>query len=359
MRKKWYVSAIFVACLLGAGGVNLAWGESSITLTDNECFFLRSLHATARGMAYWYGKDVGGLETITNVPYSKLGCNGCHVQSCDRCHRTTTGKKMSYTLKAAQKQDMCLQCHGREQALHSIDRAAKQEDVHVANGMQCTDCHSAREMHGDGTIYKSYREPGAMDTHCEKCHDAIKPSDAHTVHEGKLDCKACHVRHVISCTNCHFDHMAKTNERKAIPVSGWMFLMNYRGKVTSANMQTFVVRPDKTFLLFAPAMSHSIMKQGRKCDDCHGAKNMIQAKKDKALKLTWLENGKVQNLKGVVPVVKGLKYDSVYQDLVDGKWVPIKNPKAPLIQYPAFGEPLSLKQLDALQEPQEASEEKK
>jgi len=64
-------------------------------------------------------------------------------------------------------------------------------------------------------------------------------------------------------------------------------------------------------------------------------------------------------LKGVVPVVKGLKYDSVYHDLVDGKWVPIKNPQAPLIQYPAFGEPLSLKQLDALQEPQEASEEKK
>lgn len=40
--------------------------------------------------------------------------------------------------------------------------------------------------------------------------------------------------------------------------------MNYGGKVTSANKQTFVVGADKTFFVFAPHIGHSVMKEGRK-----------------------------------------------------------------------------------------------
>ncbi|MDD3472337.1 MAG: hypothetical protein PHS86_06110 [Syntrophaceae bacterium] len=201
-----------------------------------------------------------------------------------------------------------------------IDLREKQEDVHLTKNMTSTECHSQREMHGDGIEYTSLKELGAMDTNCEKCHNAIKPTDSHTVHEGKLDCKACHLRHVVSCTNCHFDHMVNTGERKAIPVDGWVFLMNYRGKVSSASMQTFLSLPNKTFLMFAPHMSHSIMKEGRKCDGCHGIPSMIQAQKNKAIKRTRMENGKVTNLKGVVPVVKGVRCECAYLDLKDGKW---------------------------------------
>jgi len=234
-----------------------------------------------------------------------------------------------------------------------IDLRAKQEDVHLAKGMNCSDCHSKREMHGDGAQYTSLKEPGAMDTNCEKCHNAIKQSDAHIVHDGKLDCKACHVRHVVSCTNCHFDHMVKTGERKAIPVDSWLFLMNYKGKVSSASMQTFLVLPNKTFLMFAPHMSHSIMKEGRKCDDCHGAKSVQEVQKQKKLKLTWMEEGKVVNLKGVIPVVQGVKYECAYLDLKDGKWEPVKNPAEPIVQFAAFGEPLTKEQLEALAVAQE------
>lgn len=340
--------------LLVMGFASGAWlADAAAPVPEQECFFLKSLHYTAKGMDYWYSKEKGGLELLTGVPYSKLGCQKCHVAGCDRCHRTERGKKLFYTVKAAQNQTMCLQCHAREQAMMKIDLRLKQEDVHLEKGMNCTDCHSQREMHGDGIEYTSFREPGAMDTNCEKCHNAVKPSDAHIVHEGKLDCKACHVRHVVSCTNCHFDHMAKTGERKAIPVDSWVFLMNYRGKVTSANMQTFLVRPNKTFLLFAPHMSHSIMKEGRKCDACHGVKTVQQIEKEKKIKLTWLEQGKVVNLKGVIPVVQGVKYDCAYLDLKDGKWEPVKNPAEPMVQFAAFGEPLTKEQLEALAQPQE------
>jgi hypothetical protein len=66
--------------------------------------------------------------------------------------------------------------------------------------------------------------------------------------------------------------------------------------------------------------------------------------------LTWFEKGKVMNLKGVIPVVKGVDYQCVYQDRREGKWVPIQNPAKPLYHYAAFGEPLSQEQLNKLVE---------
>jgi hypothetical protein len=323
---------------------------------ESSCFYLRSLHYTANGMKHWYSKETGGLEQLTGIPYSELGCQNCHAAGCDRCHKTESVegdcKVLSYSTRTASKPDMCLVCHGREKAMIGIDHKAKQEDVHLVNGMVCTDCHSAKEMHGDGKEYVSMKQPGAMDTRCENCHDTVKPTEAHTAHGNKLDCKACHVRHVVSCTNCHFDTLLEKGVRKAIPVSGWVFLMNFDGKVTSASMQTFVTKGDKTFLMFAPHMSHSIMKEGRTCDACHASEIAQEAQKG-TLRLTWLEKGTVANLKGVIPVVDQVDYQCVYQNLKDDKWVPIENPVKPLRQYVAFGRPLSQEQLDALVRKQE------
>jgi hypothetical protein len=343
MKKAWIVQLVLLT-LITAG-----LGEKSYSqeIKKENCFFLSSLHYTAKGMGYWYDKTNGGLEIVTGVPYSNLTCKNCHAPGCDRCHKVEQDKKLSYSAEAAKNQAMCLECHAREQAIIGIDRAATQPDVHLAKGMKCMDCHSSREMHGDGTEYISLKQPGAMDTKCEKCHPSVKSTDSHTVHGDKVDCKACHIRHVVSCTNCHFDTLLREGKRTAIPVSGWVFLMNYGGKVTSANMQNFVVGPDKTFFMFAPHMSHSVMKEGRKCGDCHGTKIMKDAQRGK-MTLTWLEKEKVMNLKGVIPVVKGVDYQCLYQDRKEGKWVPIKNPSKPIYHYAAFGEPLSKEQLDKL-----------
>jgi len=344
MKRVFIVQVILVVALMLLGLDGVSYGQE---IKKENCFFLSGLHYTAKGMGYWYDKANGGIEIISGVPYSDLGCKNCHVPGCDRCHKITKDGKAEYSKKAAKNQAMCLECHAREQAIMNIDRAANQEDVHFAKGMKCMDCHSAREMHGDGIEYVSLKQPGTMDTRCEKCHSSVKPSESHTVHGDKLDCKACHTRQEVSCTNCHFETLVKEGKRIAIPVSGWVFLLNYGGKVTSANMQTFVLKGEKTFFMFAPEMSHSIMKDGRKCDGCHGTEIMKQVQKGK-ITLTWLEEGKVKNLKGVVPVVKGVDYQCVYQDRKEGKWVPIQNPSKPIYHYAAFGEPLSKEQLDKL-----------
>ena len=314
--------------------------------------FESSLHYTARGMAYWYDKAAGGLETITGIPYSQLMCQNCHVAACDGCHRTEKDNVLSYTTGVARKQETCLKCHGREASILNIDKQAGQIDVHSANGMECMSCHSAREMHGNGKAYASMRQPGAMDTRCATCHGSISQTLSHTVHGGKVDCKACHERHVVSCTNCHFETVLKENKRISIPVSGWIFLMNYEGEVTSATMQTFVVSGPKTFLMFAPQHSHSIMRKGRACGECHASEIVRQVRKGE-VNLMWLEKGEVKQTKGVIPVADGVRWNIVYQDNQKGKWVPIEDAPAPGLHYASFGTPLSKEQIDDLAKPQQ------
>ncbi|MFC1726691.1 hypothetical protein ACFL4T_13800 [candidate division KSB1 bacterium] len=229
----------------------------------------------------------------------------------------------------------------------NIDKLNNQVDIHVANEMKCMDCHSSEEIHGTGAEYVSMKQAGAMNTKCEKCHESVNQTKAHTVHKDKLECKSCHIRHVNSCTNCHFETLVNDGKRVAIPVSGWIYLMNQNNKVTSANMQSFVVKDNKTFIMFAPQNSHSVMKTGRNCNDCHDNETVKKIQKG-SVTLTWLENEKVQNLKGVIPVVDGVKYNLVYQNYHDGKWIPIENPSAPLIHYVGFGKPLTKEQLDKL-----------
>jgi hypothetical protein len=321
-------------------------------IKTEDCFFLSSLHATTRGMAYWYDKANGGLETLTGIPYDspKLDCINCHVKSCDVCHKTVAEDKMSYSLEAAWNQDICLNCHKRERTIMKIDKDANQVDVHMSRQMQCNDCHSGRDIHGDGKEYNSMKQPGAIDAKCENCHPSVPESTSHKIHGEKLECKACHARHVVSCQNCHFETIVTERKRVDIKISGWVFLMNYDGKVTSANTQTFVAPGNKTFMIFAPQNSHSIMREGRKCADCHGTDIVKQAQNGK-VKLTWLENSELRNLKGVIPVAEGVAYDCAYQNYTGGKWIPIENPPAPMLQYVGYGKPLSKEQLRKMAQP--------
>jgi len=327
---------LILVCVVSLISITSSFSQES---TNHECIFKSSsLHFTAVGMSYWYERLQGGLETITGVQYSDLSCNNCHVENCDVCHKTEKEDKTFYTNEAANNQDMCLKCHGREAAIMNIDKKNNTEDVHFAAGMECMDCHTEREMHGDGVIYTSMKQPGAMDVTCEQCHENISKTTSHTIHGNDVDCKSCHVQQVVSCTNCHFETMINEGKRVSIPVSGWSFLMNYNGKVTSANMQTFVVPGNKTFLMFAPQFSHSVSKVGKRCEDCHANTNVDKVK-DGTINLTWLENGKVEQVEGVVPVVDGVQYNSVYQNFKDGNWTPIENPEKPVVQYVGFGSP--------------------
>ena len=314
-------------------------------IEEKDCFFLNSLHYTTEGMRHWYSKESGGFETLTGVPYDDLVCKHCHTPGCDVCHKTEAEGKLAYSTQAARNQDLCLKCHSRERKILGIDKERDELDVHFAMGMQCADCHPPEELHGDGTAYQSMKQAGAMQIKCQECHPEVSSSRAHTVHGDKLDCAACHIRRVATCYNCHFDAQVTEGKKISITATDWVFLINYEGKVTSGNFQSLEYQ-GKTFVTFAPQFSHSVMSQGRGCDECHGTET---AKKlnEGDLKLTWLKNGELQSVKGVVPIVDG-KLDLVFLDRIDDQWLPLKDAPAPMVQYSAYGTPLSEDQLKKL-----------
>jgi hypothetical protein len=319
MKGKFFMLLPVVFILIAAGFQGAASGDTcTLCHPATDSYFNTSLHHSCRAMDYWYSAD-GGLGDVIGRNYADFtgtsGCKNCHVPNCFKCHgeENPTGPPPG---TSDQIQAICLPCHARESAVIAKDDALGTPDVHRAAGMRCMDCHSSRELHGDGILYISMKKGGAMDTECENCHTNISPSPSHTAHNGKLDCKACHERRVVSCYNCHMDTAYFNNKRMAkTQIADWVFLVNYEGKVTSANMQTFVGGDaDKTFLMFAPVHSHSIMSPGRICEDCHNTWVVNKIYNEKKLKLTWLEGTTLKNQAGVIPVVAGTTYKSIFYD---------------------------------------------
>jgi hypothetical protein len=383
MKGKFFMLLPVVFILIAAGFQGTASGDETCTLchpfgTD----FATSLHHTAQGMEYWYSAANNGLELLTGVPYGDFvhetaGCKNCHkagseyTHGCENCHGTMTDPPTIPT------QAKCLECHARESAVIAKDDGHGTPDVHRAAGMECMFCHSSREMHGDGTAYISLKEPGAMDTKCENCHHSgsLHPrpnTRPHLVHGNRLDCKACHERRVVSCYNCHMDTAAPYGNGARVAkgqIDDWIFLVNYNGKVTSANMQTFVGGdPDNitdpptgnTALMFAPVHSHSIMSPGRTCSDCHGTATAKRIYKKRKINLTWLDGTTLMHKTGVIPVAAGTVYKFIAYDkdntVGSGTgWVTLSDvPKKPNLKLykVAFGKPLTRRQMLYLKTPQ-------
>lgn len=345
MKKFNYLILITVFLLLGVAIVlNKGFPQ------EKECFFKESFHYDAHGMAYWYSKENGGIEQLTGIPYNQLvSCKKCHAESCDRCHKTEVEGIPAYSVKKAKSMENCLSCHKREKTLLELIKRGEIQDVHFSKGMECMSCHTAREIHGDGKRYVSMREKGAMDVKCENCHQKSS-TISHTIHKDKLDCTACHVYQVITCANCHMDTDIKTGKRVSITLRNWVFLINYYGKVVSGNIQTFVVKKNQTFVVYAPYFSHHVVKSGRSCEECHGTDIVKEINKGE-IEIIDIENGTLNNIKGVIPIVEGVKYKSAYMEYIDDKWIPLKNPEEPLQQFVAFGEPLTKDQLKKLMMP--------
>lgn len=326
--------------------------------------FPTSLHATRQGKATWYGKENGGFETLTEVPMANLPCQKCHASTyadgtevdpatyqpgCADCHATPGDKP---------KDETCLGCHSR-QGLEMKSFS----DVHREMGFGCTTCHSKREMHGDGHRYASMLEPGAMDTECENCHTSLPSNAAHSIHQEKVDCTACHSQSVISCYNCHFESMVQGRTKRFFkpPMTGFELLVgDTEGKVHAANMQSLVY-DGKTFVAIAPYSAHTITKEARRCSDCHD--NAALQEYNKTGKITvaqWdAEQGKLSGPQGVIPVPpdwqEALQFDFLDYtgDPTSGEtdpeaWVFLKH-GADLMQM-LYGEPLTEEQMEKLSE---------
>jgi hypothetical protein len=126
------------------------------------------------------------------------GCTACHLAA-PYPRRRETGGPLHPDVSAVVSERRCEGCHARSGRialsfrgiveLEPVDprvtgtlpdgrkTGAASADVHAKAGMTCIDCHTERELMGDGALYRHSNE--ARDVTCEACHRAVvsKPTD--------------------------------------------------------------------------------------------------------------------------------------------------------------------------------------
>ncbi len=344
MRQLAVFVLVFALTCLSAGWTYAANEE---VVKECECF-ATSLHHTTRGMSHWYDAS-DGFSAVTGVPYKDLGCKGCHVASCNDCHLKKTDDGLGFSLEMARQSETCLKCHAREKATLGMDKAAGTPGVHMGF-LACADCHTAREVHGDGNCYDSMRAPGAMDAKCTNCHKPeggeytpVPASTSHKVHKDKLDCTACHVSNTMTCYNCHFGVLKETGKKSesfAAKAKDFLLLVKFEGRVTSGTLQTLVGPDNYPFVTYVPYFTHSIMPQGRKCEECHATDAVNVLAKGGRFAPGGVENGKLVFYKGVIPLVPD-RLDWPFLEKKGKDWTVFAPDGGPMIQLGVYAEPLS------------------
>ena len=298
----------------------------------------KSLHVTNRGLVYAYDH---GLRKLTGLPADRIGCtkDACHARTCDVCHEVDAAGKVVQTASSQSKlEKACAACHGAPDP--------KDVDVHVRRGMKCMDCHTVREIHGDGKVYDSAWQEGAMQTRCENCHKELSKSRSHTVHRGKVDCGACHTKEMRACFNCHIDSRLAGVSDASIRKDGAIYLVNHGGRVRLANLLTYVYKSG-TAVTVGPAFGHKIVKAGRACAECHGTAN-VKAVAAGTFVLSRFDRGELTTATGIVPVSNPAAWKIAFLGREGGKWVPLAKPKAPIVAFGGFSSPLTKEQIARL-----------
>ncbi len=106
-------------------------------------------------------------------------------------------------------------------------------------------------------------------------------------------------------------------------------------KIHAANMMVVVWKEkDAIEVDMTPQFPHIVVGEGKTCKDCHGTRVTKEIAEKGQVNLTWWnpETGKlewIKWIKGVVPIVRGVKYtiQTLVYNTTTGKWVPYK--KAP------------------------------
>jgi hypothetical protein len=311
-----------------------------------------SLHATGQGLQTYYSASNKGLELFANVPYAELACKGCHEPSltggCASCHVTENPEIGAEVDVGVGEGEACSECHGRQAG----EIMSGLSDVHRDAGMTCMDCHTLEDVMGDGTHYRSKQEPGAIDASCEHCHTSLASNPYHDNHAEGVACATCHMQGLLTCYNCHYlTPLPDAQSQMLTQVTDWMFLVNKRGKVHPANMQSMVYEGQR-LLLISPAFSHTIAKNAVSgCSDCHGSQHVLDLADDGVLVVAESDGaGGVLTAEGRIPVPIGfetaLAFDFLVYDADTERWQFLARGQD-VTQF-LFAEPLSDEQLEKL-----------
>ena len=174
-----------------------------------------SLHVTLSPFKKMIGKRAASDKAIhAKVDAAREGhCSSCH-SSCGQCHISRPDAVEGGLLdghlfqKRPPMQTVCTACHGsRIEKEYFGKNKGVPPDVHKQKYFKCNKCHTADEMHGDGSD-PANRYDVKNGPKCVQCHDQIydlKSANAknHWIHKDQVACQVCHSMPYKNCFSCH------------------------------------------------------------------------------------------------------------------------------------------------------------
>jgi hypothetical protein len=135
-------------------------------------------------------------------------CFSCHA-SCGECHVSRPnfanggfidGHKFN---KKPDQTNQCTACHGSRVG-NEFTGETGQGDVHYTkHDMDCMECHSEKDLHGDGKSGHRDRYDVEGLAQCRDCHEADKGVEQHDIHGDDVSCYVCHAQPYANCYGCH------------------------------------------------------------------------------------------------------------------------------------------------------------
>jgi len=157
-----------------------------------------------------FGSTPNAPDALTQDDYDNIDCLICHGPDYVRTVATVNGiiKLVPVegidAVKVAQiaqlpTNETCLRCHlssgGGPNYEHGDSPTSPDVDVHVAAGLQCTDCHQveAHRFEGSADLKGIDRPDLTMD--CATCHDGQHSGEAAPIngHLARVACQTCHI----------------------------------------------------------------------------------------------------------------------------------------------------------------------
>jgi len=366
-----WVMLTSTTCTLQPNGAESIAKRGAADLSPADTF-PTSLHAQgpSNGRENVYEDGPGRL---TKVPFRDLPCQKCHPEtyadgtpvdaasyrpSCQDCHVDPGNDQVP--------QERCFQCHANGFNRYSAHRKA---------GLECMDCHTSNDVHGNGRIQETIYAPDAIEADCFDCHADVADDsiESHQIHMDSVDCSACHLETAETCYSCHLESYIEGGYQDRVLTEHSDFVMlvnNKERKVHTATYQTIPWK-GKTFVGILPIFNHTIMdaEDSRTCGDCH---DNDAAKEYKENGRIWVAkwNDQTKSLwlrKGVIPVPPDwpyrLKFDQITyagspDDPVPGypsedpeNWTYLGNAPDLTQDFKDYVDPLTPRQMEELMKP--------
>jgi hypothetical protein len=193
-----------------AGGEQCAACHSDVTGT-----FETGLHSSLQG--YWTVIDAWSAPE-NHPPLEEMfgnHCASCHT-TCGDCHVSQPNSVGGGLIEGHvfnQTPSMTRNCTACHRSRVGNEYLGKHEDikadVHFRQGrMNCVDCHTGAELHGDYSTSEgqlpAHRYDGAQLPDRRDCHVSVGAAeDAVQMHSENLSCQVCHSETYTSCDGCH------------------------------------------------------------------------------------------------------------------------------------------------------------